>query len=507
MELHVGPCQPRGNGLRIVNPGTLAFSGDLYEFSSCNCNLARALADRFIRPALAARQRMKDAGVDPAGPHPLWDAALRLSRRLGRRFIHLQPLSDEDFLKTVQPALRTKYSNALKNINSYHKSWLLIKPFVKVEKYTFNDKPDRIPRPIQPRSFEYRAFLGKYIKVISAKLKHCVLPGQQFPFVAKGAAPAKLASLFVKKWESFANPIAISLDLSKFDATIHPRLKNLENAAFKQMSDDPLFRKLLLSQEDAEQKVCIPLYQGGKRTGKYDKISIPSARCSGDPQTGDGNTVIMGNVCTTIFKGKIELFCNGDDTIVIVERDTLQRRMVEMEDFKVFGLDIKLEGIAYKLEEVFWCQSYLWKTSVGYTWIRDPRRVLNTLLANNEFTPKTFKSLIKQIAECERFANPEMPIIWNVCDWVVKNYNPTKKFKFRYSVDTIVRNQPYMDNKSFPPNGESRRQFETMFGINAIEQLSIENSIIQRLRAGSGPELPEDWICGHPISKLGRFWS
>ncbi len=476
---------------------------DLYTYSTCNCNLLTALYKRFEEPAEAALERMEEAGVKPSRvpTHPLWTAARSLSRKLGRQLVGLQPLTSEAFLLTVFPRLRKSYAKALANLTRYKRWWASVTPFVKVEKYEFYLKLLRIPRPIQPRSFEYRAFAGKYFKVIENNMKGWAFP-DSLPFMAKGRNAYQLAQLFVDKWNKFTRPVAISLDLSKFDGTIHRGLKHLENLAFAQMSRHPDWRACLRAQERPTTRVMLPIYAGGKRVwGKSHPMDIISGRCSGDPQTGCGNTLIMAIVCRVIFTMRCEIFANGDDTVVIVEEGDEAEALASLHKFALFGLDVKLESIARSLDTVFWCQSYLWEVAGKWCWVRHPRRVLNTLLANEQYTPKNWKGLLAQIAEAELASNPMMPVVGPICEWVVRNFK--RKGVFQHRVDTIERSKPML--KIPRPSGYKREEFTRRFNMEVDSQISLEQNVISALQSGH-LGVPVDWINGtHPLAP-GLGW-
>lgn len=422
---------------------------------------------------MKARERMVE------GEH--WEQAFKLARELGRELRFVEAWTPDQVCKSFVGRKRTLYEKAFGRIadNGYEfqKWWANVLAFVKVEKYTFYDKIDRIPRPIQPRTMEYRAELSRYIKPIEGFMKKQILPGCHYPFLAKGQNSAELAKRFLLMWERFANPVALSLDLSKFDGTIHPKLKQLENSYFRQMSSDSNFQKMLDVQEEDEYE---PRFQ------KFGQEALPckpgktkSGRCSGDPQTGRGNSIIMAIACRIILSGlDIELFVNGDDTIIIMDAEDLDGAMaLVLSGFIKFGLDIKIEGVAREIEDVEWCQSRLCETPVGWRWVRNYQRVLNTIFSNVEYRPHTAKGLCAQIADAELSQNPGVPIIAPVCEWIVNNWKKTHKFAFEH--DTLSR---VSQDKCTIPDPKMRKWFTELTGIGPAEQERIEQSLISELK-------------------------
>jgi len=467
-------------------PGVInELSGDdIYCFRNCDCNLEDALVNRYHKPGVRARERYHKHVESPESVM-LWNSCNSVADLLGKQIIGRRPWTDDMVSLSFTGAKRALYERAYRDMPAHYSNWwATVTPFVKIEKYTFYDKMDRIPRPIQPRTMIYRAYLSKFMKPIEKLMKKLILPGCRYPFMAKGASMPDLAKRYRDMWECFKSPVALSLDLSKFDGTIHPALKTMQNRFFRHFSRDKIFNQCLDANEADEYTV--------KLNGEYRTFKM--GLCSGDPQTGCGNTYTMAVVCRAIFDWDIEVFANGDDTIVLMESDKLEQARCALEKFEYFGLDVKEESVAFDLYDTEWCQCKFTKTQNGDNWIRDFRKVLRTILSNVEYQPTRIVSLMSQIAEAELHQNPGIPIVAPVCAWIIDNFPKYKRMTsghrkgkvalgaFQYDQHTITRGNKVGDIPLIrTPTNSDRYLFTKATQIGPSEQVAIENRIIDRL--------------------------
>lgn len=462
---------------------------DVFVFKMCHHNLADALYSRLLEPNKEALLRLNKWSI-------FWSDAERLAKKLAVKCRSLVALTDQEFVDKYSGPLKKTYIKTLERMVVDEEpnlaSWVKIRPFVKVEKYCLYEKLGRIPRPIQPRSLQYRAYVGKYISAIEKDMKAWVIPRQEFPFVAKGCDSAGLAKLFKSKWDRFADPVTFGLDMSKFDATITRKLKRLENIVFGAIPSTELYQACLRAQ------MMSHTWKLPKGKFRADTINSKATfRCSGDPQTGCGNTLLMAIMVTVVLaKFVIEIFANGDDTNVICERRDLEAILKQLRFLSDFGCSVKLEGSpTSRLEDVFWCQCYLTETTNGWLWIRDWRRVITTILYNPEYN-KDIKKKMRTIAYAEAIQNPGQPVVAEVCQWIIVNW---KGFgKFRHHQDTLSRLA--LESKktlNFSVEPGSRVLFERRYGVSIPQQHSITRDIINTLRSIGEGSTHYEWVGQH----------
>lgn len=483
-----GKCREEGpgvvDGVWVCNLGSELIHKDQYAFGNCECNCRQAIVERFDAPGRAARKRMDDyANVQEL--EELWARADGLAAKLGNQYLAGGlPWTSEEVSRSFGGAKRKLYEDTYVKIDDrggyYCKWWPNVTAFVKIEKYTYYDKPDRLPRPIQPRTMQYRAELSRYMKEIERRMKKIILPGCEYQFLAKGACSKTLAERFRSMWERFDNPVALCLDLSKFDGTIHPRLKKLENTFYKKFSNDRNFRECLRAQEA---DLYTPAFSTGFNTRPKRLGEFLHGRMSGDPQTGCGNSLIMALVCRVVFDFPCEIFANGDDTNIVLDSKNLVRARECLSKFAAFGLDVREEMVCFDLYDVEWCQCRFTETSVGDRWIRNYKKVIQTLFCNPEYIPGKVKGLMREIAEAEYNQNPGIPIISPVCDWIVKNF---KRSKSKFVHENNIPGHNYADFRMKDgfvlPTPLDRQRFFDSFHIDSERQVYLETQLIEELK-------------------------
>jgi len=466
--------------------------GDVYGFCLCPTMVRMSLYYRFSVPAQAAALRREE------GPH--WDRFEGIMDYIADKVGFVQVMSREQWVNSLEPRQKRIYGNLLKRGFRPNKpirvgefkdcSWNVVKPFVKWEKYSLHEKEDRVPRPIQPRSLEYRMEVGRRIKAGFHQLAQVVLPGQLWPFMAKGMAKRKLAQLYVSKWKRFASPVALSLDMSKFDSTISARVKSAENRVFRRYDKDRDYQKLLDVQENQHYIVSI---DGNREV-------VEQARQSGDPQTGDGNSIVMAAAVESVFDFPHESFCNGDDSDFIFEERHLDSALAAISNLEKFGFSVKVENVARDLSEVRWCQMELIETPEGWRWYRRLERVLTTVSWLD--VNKDSEEIHHGVVLAEYASNPGMPILWA---FVVKAMAKGGKYKM---IEGESRRRWLAEgakgwNDLRPPSEQIRQEYSRRYGIDPARQREIEETIIfEKL----GESQPGKWHSRvfHPAS--GGSW-
>jgi len=446
-------------------------------------------------PALAARECV-EANIDD----PIWLELSHFVNKLSKFVATIPPMSNEAFLSTAVGPQKTAWKRAIDADLRYRKKWMVYDAFVKVEKYSFNDKKSRIPRLICPPSDHAKVVMGRHIKPIERAMKEIVGPGNRFPFMAKGMSSSELAVRFTDMAGVFRNHVFISIDMSKCDSTIGKELKHIENTFFVNKCAEPDFRKYMaVGSSDA---MFIRLGQGNK--GKTFKV--PQMRASGTAHTGAGNTLLV-YATTRVLLGQIknEVFSNGDDTIIIVEEEDSQSviDMIESGGYSKFGFSVRIEQITRKITDVFWCQCYYTLRHDGPVWIRDHRKVLQTILTNENYASPAWLSYLSTIAMGEGSTNPGQPIVaplvrdilsMNVKRKRLPNQNQTTR---RWEAEGC----PSVDKLDLVVTDADRDVFHERYGISPEEQRQIESKNTLALRGlRDVPVVEEHWYKRiHPL--------
>nr|WBY66488.1 MAG: putative RNA polymerase [Eriocheir sinensis tombusvirus 1] len=225
--------------------------------------------------------------------------------------------------------------------------------FVKYEKQDLG----KAPRVINPRSPRYNLVLGKYLKFLEKKVYRGInkaFGGHTRHTVIKGLNVMEAGKVVQAKWRRFRNPVAIGLDASKFDMhTSVPALK-FEHSVYYSIFPQAKELRKLLSWQLRNQGIA---YCEDGRV----KFSMEGTRSSGDLNTSLGNCIIMCGLIYAYLRERNvdgELMNNGDDCVVIVEAEDLERFMHRLPEwFEVAGYRMTVEAPVYELEEIEFCQS------------------------------------------------------------------------------------------------------------------------------------------------------
>jgi len=268
--------------------------------------------------------------------------------------------------------------------------------FAKVEKSNLN-KP---PRCIQARSPEYNMEVGRYIKHAEHRIYRAIAKVYgDGPTVMKGYNSNQVANIIVGKMNSFAEPVAIGLDASKFDAHVSQSVLEWEHSIYYRMfSGDRKLKRLLKSQ--VFNKGTAQCYNG------YLKFEVNGKRFSGDMNTALGNCIIMCGLvyAYSVSRGvKTKLVNNGDDCVVFMEkRDEAQFKEGLSEWFWEMGFKMTIEESVYDINKIEFCQMRPIWNGECYTMVRNIKTALMkdslcTLPIPNE---KFFKKWLYAVGEC-----------------------------------------------------------------------------------------------------------
>lgn len=282
------------------------------------------------------------------------------------------PLTFNQFIRAYDGRRRTLYQDAYDS--------LLVRPltakdaqlnyFVKIEK----GKRDAVPRGINPRDPRYHVSLGPYIKRIE-KIVYAMI-NQLFGYtvVFKGLNAEQRGQLMYQHWCEFADPVAISLDASRFDQHTSDKALKWEHSIYQMFFPHDKRLKWLL-------KLQINNKGFARCPDGFAKFKKKGGRMSGDMNTSLGNVLIM---CCMVFAflnkipiKKHRLANDGDDCVVILERSDLDKfRRYLKPYFRNMGYNMTVEEPVYNIEQIDFCQCNPIWTPQGYLMVRNIHRAL-----------------------------------------------------------------------------------------------------------------------------------
>lgn len=332
---------------------------------------------------------------------------------LGRRFknLNLDPIDYRQVIETYTGQKRTRYLKAVDNLLNGRVSRGMqrkIKVFIKKEKLPLG-KPTRV---IQGRTYEYNVQLGRFTKVLEKHIFGMQVPkevnkdavGKMF---AVGMDDFEKAELIKKKWDALTDPVAITMDYSRYDSRVRKYQLHGEHSLYlKAFNNDRTLMRLLSYQ----------INNVGKDYSGNISYKVEGTRATGEMNTLIGNSLINAAMLIGIAKYvgiKIDLMVCGDDSIIFVERNNMnkllkaiKRYIVEMGHQLVYDTHYVLQKIKFCSSNPICLDDGRWKM------IKDPIRTLSSY----GFTAKHHHnigglSILKTISYAESICNRGIPLI------------------------------------------------------------------------------------------------
>jgi len=341
----------------------------------------------------------------------------------------VRPLSREQFVSTYSGRRKALYERAAVEYQArgLRQSDAKIKSFIKIESLVKLDgggsgrlAAEIVPRIIQPRNPRlpvYGYALGRYIKVYEHLMKDAVariavdLTGSNFPVVLKGINARRRAEIMWRAWGSFTDPVAISMDASRFDQHVSQDALRWEHSMWLYHAPDwlrPELQNLLRMQL---RNRCV----GSAADGKV-YYTTDGCRMSGDMNTSAGNCMLMSCMLLTYchIRGvKAVVFNDGDDSVVLMERDRCERFQTGLSDwFLALGFTMEVEDVVDIFERIDFCQCSPVNTFGGWTMVRNPHKALAKDLTHpGDFAhDKLIENWLSAVGECGRALTDGVPV-------------------------------------------------------------------------------------------------
>jgi hypothetical protein len=351
-----------------------------------------------------------------------------------------------------------------------------INAFIKDDKVKVTDeKPNPVPRIIQPRSSRFNVMIGLHLKPMEKAVFSGIAAVFKSTTIFKGLNADTRGIVLKRKWDRFEKPVAIMLDASRFDQHCNSQIINWEHGLEEQMAGDPHALRSL-NQLRKVNRCYARAHDGGV------KYSVKGKRMSGDMDTAFGNcTTMCAMTWSFMRKIKVEKFefaNDGDDGVLIVEESDLDSALANYFDyFLKLGFTMKLEGIARVFEHIDFCQSRPVWVGDHFRMVRDPRVCLakDSFCLRNYRTVDEYETFRSNVGHCGLALAGDMPIF-------NKLY---RKFTTKEdSRDTIyATGMQYlahgMERKDVPVSDDTRVSFWEAFDISPDLQLAVEELIDQ----------------------------
>jgi len=398
------------------------------------------------------------------------------------------PLNPREFANTFQDRRRTIYNKAVDSLMTccvnIKDAW--VKAFLKIEKYLFKKEKIPVNRVIQPRDSRYIVHTGRYIKPIEKLIYENVNSIFSSTTVFKGMNAQDRGNVLYSKWTRFRNPVAVGLDASRFDQCVSNSALQWEHSMYqKYYPGDKFFKWLMSLQRNNKGKA----YTADGKLSYHTKHN----RMSGDSNTSVGNVLIMCALVYTYLHEinlDAELVNDGDDCVLIFERESLHLLETLHSWFSEAGFNMVAEDPVYVFEEIEFCQSHpVFDMDGGYTMVRNPHvsiskdcvaiKPLDNIKVRNMWLSAVGQGGISLTAG--------MPILPEFYQVFLRNSNGAKALSDPTLETGTARLSKGMKRKHQEPSDATRVSFWKAFGISPSNQVIIEQYYREYIM-GSGNE-------------------
>lgn len=457
-------------------------------------NLRRGIFERVL---FVMRGGVPTALGEP--PKELFKA--RLSEFKSRLLSHVPPttpVSREEFAAMYEGRKRTIYEEAVRSLatEGIRPKDANLKTFVKAEKVRITpDKPDPAPRVIQPRDPRYNVEVGRYLKPIEKRLYRAVNTVYGETTVAKGLNSDQRGRVLAQKWEKYRNPVGVGLDATRFDQHVSSTALEWEHS---------IYLKCFLSDCRGELKTLLG-WQGTKRLNQgYGsasdgsvKYQVSGKRMSGDMNTALGNVILM---CAMVYAYLKEigvdasLLNDGDDCVLIFEREHLGRLDGLRGWFAAMGFDMKVEAPVYDLEKLEFCQCQPIWVNGQYRMVRCLRGLSKD---NYSIVPwdseRDMRGWLMAVGECGLSLSSGIPIYQEFYGLYVREGVKTGVHKHPVMTSGMTMMAQGMVHQYAAPSARTRFSFWLAFDVTPDEQIAREK-LYQELTLPWKEASAEPWV-------------
>lgn len=468
---------------------------------------------------------------------------------------------DQTLLSRCPKGKRKQYSRALDSLLEWpvDRSDRKVKAFVKMEKAELL-KPQEDgtwkmsdPRIIQARGLRYNVELGRYTRAIEDQLKNLVDPAWQahgimVPVVAKGHNLIKRAQVISRIWNLYDSPVALSLDLSRWDMHVSTELLQLMCQFYLGIFPDPYLEDLLASLTDSRCKSTQGVVYTKKHGVTSGDMTTALGNCvavivivwtlrsvvEGCVMVGDVVSCVMGRsvhyvscqgatrqnhsrdscpICQINiaigrhapaimqFRQKhkhpsLTVYDDGDDHVMIVDRE-LQAVYEEVLPhwWEAAGHKLKVEGIEQLVERILFCQMRPMMNPPQM--VPDPRKVMATSLCLTGQWKHQWRSYLKTVWRARAILHQGVAILGPLFYKLQRRIGAPlltgpqikaalMRQEYWLSLTEQQLEQPLLNVK---PTEEARMFMERAWGISVEQQLCWENL---KIRLPDVSIMPED---------------
>lgn len=402
-------------------------------------------------------------------------------RELRRVSPKLNRMSYEEFLGCCPVKKRKVYARAVESLRleAVTERDARLKAFLKGEKIT----RDSAPRMIQPRDPRYNVEVGRYVRAIEGVMYKCIERVFGDVTVFKGMNAIECGTVLERKWNRIRNPVAVSLDASRFDQ--HVSVDALECTHetylpfFPKYEHKRLMKLLSWQINNVGTAIC--------KEGII-RYKVRGCRMSGDMDTSLGNCLLMCAMVWTYLRekgvAKYELVNNGDDCVVILGEEDLGKFSTGLEAwFLEMGFSMNAELPVRELERIEFCQGNPVLVGGIRMMVRKPHpgiaKDCTTLLTLN--TPVEVKSWLSARGGAGMSLAGGVPVYQELYRWML-TVGENRKVSAQFRELVVSNTSKYWGHGMHGQytasiSAETRYSFFVAFGILPDMQIALEAEI------------------------------
>lgn len=380
-------------------------------------------------------------------------------------------LTWEQFLENYSGRKRAANERAIESLGIRDLSPVdaIVDTFVKAE--WVSGAKDGPPRMIQPRSRRFNCYIGRWIKPIEQQVYAALNRMMGGVVVAKGLNAADRAKYLRSHWDSLTDPVAVLLDVSRFDQHVSYEALCWEHKVYRWFfPQDGEFSKLLS---------WMRINKGYARTrdGRV-KYTLRGKRMSGDMSTALGNVLLMTAVLVSYLRkshpvGSYRIFDDGDDCVLLLERAQVRRAVEQLPNwYRSLGFKLKIEQQTDIFEQIDFCQSRPVWSRGRWVMCRNPiptleKDLMQVQLFRNE---AEWRGKMIAVAGCGLALAGDLPVYHSFYSSLGR-FGATKSNELVSGKDYLAQG---LEVKHHTPDDESRISFYRAFDIAPHNQLLLE---------------------------------
>lgn len=351
-------------------------------------------------------------------------------------------------------------------------SW--IKGFVKKDKFDLSQKPDQVPRLIQPRTPRYNLELGRFVKPMEKVIYEEINEMYGHTVVMKGLNAEERGKILKSHWDDIPDPVCVMLDQARFDQHTRKQAIRYEHKSYMnhvETKDKAKLHRLLQWQLETRGTIYT-------KEGKIKYRMKDGVRCSGDTTTSLGNMILMADMMYEyIIKKKIQyrFFLDGDDGGLIVSRKDLHLIFDLVDWFATLGYVTILEEAVDTFEQINFCQSNPVWNGERYIMCRNPDKIMNgdCYTTKSVTSKKQWDYYRASIGNCGIAAMGELPIVGAYYDALRRGAGAPKATLDEQS--GLYWMSRGMNRERRQPGDETRVSFFKAFGYTPDQQILLED--------------------------------